>query len=170
MAKKYNIHLTADEREELDGIVKKGKNAARVILLSLVLLLSDLSPEGRGKMKNYEISQKLNISEKTIESTKKRFVEGGIPLALERKQMTVNPSRIKFDGEFEARLIALACTDPPSGRARWTVRLLADKLVELGIAPDGVSPMSVQRVLKKTKLSLTKTSTIKFHQNIAASS
>jgi transposase len=170
MAKKYNILLTSEEREELDGIVKKGKNAARVIVLALVLLLSDLSPEGRGKMKNYEISQKLNISEKTIESAKKRFVEGGIPLALERQQMTVNPSRIKFDGEFEARLIALACTDPPSGKARWTVRLLADTLVELGIAPDGISPMSVQRVLKKTKLNLTKTSTIKSHQKTAASS
>ena len=170
MAKKYNIHLTSDERDELDDIVKRGKNAARVILLALVLLLADLSSEGRGKMKNYEISQKLNISEKTIESTKKRFVEGGIPLALGRKPMTVNPSRIKFDGEFEARLIALACSDPPSGMARWTVRLLADKLVELGIAPDGVSPMSVHRVLKKTKLNLTKTSTVKFHQNTVANS
>jgi transposase len=149
MATKYKIFLTADERRALDSIVKKGKNAARVILLALVLLFCDLSPEGRGKKTNAEISRELNISERTVESVKKRFVEGGISLALQRKQKTVNPKSVKFDGAFEARLLALACSPPPSGRVRWTVRLLADKLVELGIATEGISHMSVQRALKK---------------------
>jgi hypothetical protein len=81
-------------------------------------------------------------------------VNGGISLALQRKPKTVNPKTIKLDGNLEARLIALACSPPPEGRVRWTVRLLADQLVELGIAPDGISHMSVQRILRKTKLDL----------------
>jgi transposase len=155
MATKYKIELTPEERSQLDGIVKKGKNTARVILLALVLLFCDISPEGRGRKTNVQISRELNISERTIESVKKRFLEGGIDKALQRKPKTVNPSNIKFDGTFEARLIALACSPPPEGRVRWTMRLLADKLVELGIAPAGISAMSVQRMLKKTKLDLT---------------
>jgi hypothetical protein len=170
MATIYRIFLTNDERNELNTISKKGKNAARVILLALVLLFCDQSPEGRGRKTNVEISRELNISERTIEAVKKRFVEGGIPLALQRKQKTFNPKSIKFDGAFEAKLIALACSSPPSGRAKWTVRLLADKLVELGIAPEGISHMTVQRTLKKTKLNLTNGSTIKSHQNTTPSS
>jgi hypothetical protein len=166
MATKYKIFLTPEERIELDNIVKKGKNLARIILMSLVLLLCDMSPDGRGKKTNVEISRELNISERTIESIKKRFVEGGISRALQRKQKTVNPKCIKCDGAFEARLIALACSPPPSGRARWTVRLLTDKVVELGFAPKGISHMSVQRTLKKTKLDLTSRNTIKFRQSI----
>jgi transposase len=170
MASKYKIFLNQTEREELDSIVKKGKNAARVILLALVLLFCDMSPEGRGRKTNAVISRELNISERTIESVKRRFVEGGISLALQRKQKTVNPSCVKFDGAFEARLVALACSSPPEGRAGWTVRLLADELVETGIAPDGISHMSVQRTLKKTKLDLTSGSTIKSRLNKTRSS
>jgi transposase len=164
MATKYKIFLTDDERSLLDDIAKKGKNAARVIILALALLLCDLSPEGRGHKTNVEISRELNISERTIESLKKRFVDGGVDLALQRKQKTVNPNHIKFDGEFEAKLIAMACSPPPQGFARWTVRLLADQLVEQEIAPEGISHMSVQRALKKTKLVLTSGSATKFHQ------
>jgi transposase len=166
MATIYKIHLTTSERDELDSIVKKGKNAARVILLALVLLFADLSSEGRGGKTNAQISRELNISERTIESVKKRFVNGGIALALQRKPKTVNPRSIKLDGNLEARLIALACSPPPEGRVRWTVRLLADQLVELGIASDGISHMSVQRILKKTKLDLISGNITKFHQNI----
>jgi DNA-binding Lrp family transcriptional regulator len=162
MATIYKIFLTDEERKELNDIVKKGKNAARVIILALALLLCDLSPEGRAQKTNTEISRELDLSERTIQNLKKRFVEGGIPLALQRKQMTVNPNSIKFDGAFEARLVALACSPPPTGAARWTLRLLADKLVELGIAPDGISHMSVQRALKKTKLDLTARSITRF--------
>jgi transposase len=170
MATKYKIFLTTDERDELDSLVKKGKNAARVILLALVLLFCDMSPEGRGKKTNAVISRELNISERTIESLKKRFVEGGIAYALQRKQKTFNPKTIKFDSAFEAKLIALACSPPPDGRVRWTVRLLADKIVELGIKPDGISHMSVQRILKKTKLDLTVRNITKFPPNITPSS
>jgi hypothetical protein len=148
MATKYHIFLTADERSALDALVKKGKNTARVILMAIILLFCDKSPDARVQKTNAEISRELNISERTIESLKKRFVEGGMDLALQRKKKTVNPKVIKFDGSFEARLVALACSEPPSGRVRWTVRLLADKLVEMGIAPDGICHMTVQRVLK----------------------
>lgn len=170
MATIYKIILTPEERIELDSIVKKGKNAARVIILALALLLSDLSPAGRGSKTNVEISRELNISERTIESLKKRFVEGGIPRALQRKQKTFNPKTIKFDGAFEAKLIALACSAPPEGRARWTVRLLSDKLVESGVAPNGISHMTVQRTLKKTKLNLTSGNTTRSPQSKTLSS
>lgn len=170
MATIYKIFLSQDERDELDGIIKKGKRAARAVLLAMVLLFCDMSPEGRGKKTNAQISREFNISERTIESAKKRFVEGGIPLALGRKEYTVNPKRIKFDGEFEAKLVALACTDPPSGRTRWTVRLLADQAVELGIAPNGISPMTVQRTLKKTKLVLNSRSTTRSRLSTAQNS
>ncbi|MDR1608479.1 MAG: helix-turn-helix domain-containing protein [Deltaproteobacteria bacterium] len=153
LATKYRIFLTTDERDELDSLAKKGKNSARVILLALVLLFCDMSPEGRGQKTNADISRELNISERTIESLKKRFVEGGIAYALERKQKTFNPKTIKFDGAFEARLVALASSPPPDGRARWTVRLLADKVMELGLAPDGISHMSIHRILKKNAIS-----------------
>jgi transposase len=116
-----------------------------------------------------EISRELNISERTIESVKKRFMEGGVDKALQRKPKTVKPHSIKFDGAFEARLVALACSDPPEGRTRWTVRLLADKLVELGIAPDGISHMSVQRTLKKTKPTLTSRSIANSHRSTTPS-
>jgi hypothetical protein len=161
MAAKYTVFLNRTEREELDSIVKKGKNAARVISLALVLLFADKSAEGSGRKTNAVISRELNISERTIESVKKRFVEGGISLALQRKRKTVNPNGVKFDGAFEARLVALACSPAPEGRARWTVRLLADKLVEMGVAPYGISHMSVQRALKKTKHDLISGSTTK---------
>jgi transposase len=166
---KYKIFLTPQERDELDSLVKKGKNSARVFLLALALLFCDMSPECRAKKTNAQISRELNISERTIESLKKRFVEGGLSKALKRKPKTINPREIKFDGAFEARLVTLACSEPPDGRVRWTVRLLADKLVELGIAPDGISHMSVQRTLKKTKLNLNLRNTTKSPQNITPS-
>jgi hypothetical protein len=106
------------ELEELDSIVNKGKNAAKVIVLILILLLSDLSPEGRGKKTKHEISQILNISERTIETAKKRFTEEGISLALKRKPKKVNPTDIKFAGAFEAMLVALAALPPPERQSQ----------------------------------------------------
>jgi hypothetical protein len=133
-------------------------------------LFADKSPEGRGSKTNAQISFELNISERAIESAKKRFVEGGLDSALQRKKKTFNPKNLKFDGAFEARLIALACSPPPPGRVRWTVRLLTDKVVELGIAPERISLMTNQRTLKKTQLDLTSRSTTKSHRNIMPSS
>ena len=99
------------------------------------------------------MAEALGVSPRTIEHLKARFVEEGIEAALERKP-SARPRKITFDGAFDARLTALACSPAPAGRARWTVRLLAEKVVELKIAPK-VSTRSVQRALKKTNLSLT---------------
>jgi hypothetical protein len=93
------------------------------------------------------------MSGRTIERLKKRFVEEGLDAALERKPIDLSCRDLKFDGAFEARLIGLACSEAPEGRNRWTVRLLAEKAVELNLV-DTVSPMTVQRVLKKTNLNL----------------
>jgi hypothetical protein len=98
------------------------------------------------------------VTSRTIEHLKNRFVEDGLEAALERKSREKPPREVTFDGAFEARLIALACSDTPEGRRRWTVRLLADKAVELRFA-ESVSHMTVQRVLKKMNLSLTSAST-----------
>ena len=98
--------------------------------------------------------QALGVATRTIERLKQRFVEEGPAAALQRKQRQCPPRQVTFDGAFETRLIALACPQAPPGRWRWTVRLLADKAVELGFA-DTVSHMTVQRILKKTTCGLT---------------
>jgi len=100
----------------------------------------------------------MGVSSRTIEHLKKRFVEDGLDAALERKKVEKPPRAVIFDGAFEARLIALACSESPEGRRRWTVRLLAEKAVELNFSPT-VSHMTVQRILKKTNLSLTSRNT-----------
>jgi transposase len=105
-----------------------------------------------------DVAEALGLTSRTIEHLKKRFVEDGLEVAIERKPREKPPREIIFDGAFEARLIALACSDAPDGRRRWTVRLLADKAVELKFA-ESVSHMTVQRVLKKTNLSLISAST-----------
>ena len=102
----------------------------------------------------------------SLDHLKQRFVEGGISAALERKQREKPPREVKFDGMFEARLLALACSDAPEGHRRWTIRLLAEKVVELDYT-DFVSPMSIQRTLKKTNFSLTAANTGKFPQKEA---
>jgi hypothetical protein len=100
----------------------------------------------------------MGVTPRTIEHLKKRFVEEGIAAALERKKPDKPGSQVTFDGAFEARLVALACSETPEGRRRWTVRLLAEKAVEVNLAPS-VSHMTVQRILKKTNLSLISGST-----------
>jgi transposase len=116
------------------------------------LLLCDAGPRGCG-WKVADVAQALGVTARTIEHLKERFVEEGIEAALQRKPRA-KPPKISFDGAFDARLTTLACSPAPAGRARWTVRLLAEKVVELKIAPK-VSTMSVHRALKKTSLSLT---------------
>lgn len=150
---RYRVTLTDEEREELEMITKKGTETARRFKFARALLLCDESEE-RNPWGTVQIAEALGVTSRTIEHLKERFVTGGLPLALERKERETPPREIKFDGRFEAHLIALACSDPPEGRARWTVRLLADKAVELEYAP-AVSHMSVQRILKKNNLSLT---------------
>ena len=126
------------------------------------MLLTDAS-EGGLAWKVADTAAALGVTSRMIEHLKQRFVEEGLEAALVRKPLEKPPREIEFDGAFEARLIALACTKPPEGYKRWTVRLLADKAVELKYAAS-VSHMTVQRVLKKTRLSLTSANTGKSHQ------
>ena len=148
---RYQIVLTPEERAQLERITRDGKTPAKKFLYARALLLCD---KGRGSAwKVEDISAALGVTARTIEHLKKRFAEGGIDGAFERNVPDM-PRAVKFGGEFEARLIALACTEPPAGRSRWTVRLLSDKMVELKYV-DTVSPMTVHYTLKKMNFNLT---------------
>lgn len=153
MAIRYRVTLTQEERDSLERFSKTGTKSARSVLLARALLLLDAGEFGP-RLSEQRVSQAVGLSCRPLERLKKRFVEEGLEEALERKPREAPPTPVKFDGEFEARLIALACTEPPCGRSRWTVRLLADKAVELKIT-DSVSPMTVCNTLKKTSFSLT---------------
>lgn len=153
MPARYRVTLTAQEREELEALTRTSKTNAKRFLYARALLLCDVGPEGPA-WTVASTAEAMGVTPRTIEHLKKRFVEEGLEAALTRKKPDKPPREIVFGGEFEARLVALACSDPPEGRRRWTVRLLAEKAVELDLAPS-VSHMTVQRVLKKTGLSLT---------------
>jgi len=165
MPPRYRVTLTQEERKELEALTRRGKNQARRVICARALLLCDCGSDGPAWNVS-DISQALGITSRTIEHLKKRFVEDGFEAALERKPREKPPREVTFDGAFEARLIALACSEAPEGYRRWTVRLLADKIVELDIAP-AVSHMTVQRALKKTNLNLTSGSTGKFRRKEA---
>jgi transposase len=149
---RYKVTLTEEERRRLETLTHGGKTAASKFIHARALLLCDAGEHGN-PWKVAEVAEALGVSTRTIEHLKARFVEEGIEAALERKP-SAKPRKLTFDGAFDARLTALACSPAPAGRARWTVRLLAEKVVELKITPK-VSTMSVQRALKKTSLSLT---------------
>ena len=165
MSPRYRVTLTQEEREELETLTKRGKTHAKRFVHARALLLCDAGDNGPA-WKVEDVAEALGITSRTIEHLKKRFVESGLEAAMERKSRDKPPRDIKFDGAFEARLIALACTDAPEGRTRWTVRLLADKAVELNFA-ESVSPMTVQRTLKKTNLSLISANTGKSLPKVA---
>jgi transposase len=162
MAPRYRVTLTTEERNELEALTRNGKTPAKKFIHARALLLCNASPDGPA-WKVADVATALGVTSRTIEHLKKRFVEEGIEAALVRKSRVRPPREIIFDGAFEARLIALACSEAPAGHRRWTVRLLADKVVELNFA-SSVSHMTVQRVLKKTNLSLTSKSTGKSRQ------
>jgi transposase len=153
MPPRYRVTLTEQERDELEALTKRGKTNARRFIRARALLLCDAGPKGPAWSVAVTAAA-LGVTSRTIEHLKKRFVEEGLEVALERKPREKPPREVIFDGAFEARLIALACSDAPEGHRRWTVRLLADKVVELKIA-SSVSHMTVQRVLKKLNLNLT---------------
>jgi hypothetical protein len=157
MGVRYKVTLTAEEREQLEVLTKKGKHESRTVLLARALLLCD-NNQPEPPWATADIYKALGMSDRTVERLKKRFVEDGLDQALERKPLDISTREIKFDGAFEARITALACTSAPEGRSRWTIRLLAEKAVELNII-DSVSPMTIQRALKKTNLNLTQKST-----------
>jgi len=150
--KKYIVALTKDERETLNLIVSKGKHKSQKILNSLILLDCDVGEFQTSRSTNEEIARVLNISMKKIDRIKKRFVEEGFDLALDRRKGERVYEK-KADGDFEAHLIALSCSAPPEGFARWSLRLLAEKTVELEYI-DSISHEAVRRILKKTNSSL----------------
>lgn len=157
MTPRYRVTLTKDERNELEALTKKGKIEARRFKYARALLLCDAGPEGPS-WKVADVANALGVTSRSIEHLKKRFVEEGLEAALERKPLDKPPREVVFDGAFEARLISLACSEAPEGHQRWTVRLLAEKAVELGFA-ETVSHMTVQRTLKKMNFSLTEKNT-----------
>lgn len=153
MAPRYRVTLTESERLELEALMRNDKTGAKKFINARALLLCDAGPYGPA-WKVAKVAEALGVTSRTVEHIKKRFVEDGLETALERKKRETPPRAVVFDGEFEARLTALACSEAPEGHARWTVRLLADKAVELNFAPS-VSHMTAQRILKKANLSLT---------------
>lgn len=157
MPPRYRITLTEQERKDLEAFTRDGKTGAKKFIHARALLLCDASSGGPA-WTVAAAAEALGVTSRTIEHLKKRFVEEGLETALERRLRDKPPREVLFDGAFEARLIALACSAAPEGYQRWTVRLLADKVVELNVA-SSVSHMTVQRVLKKTNLSLTSANT-----------
>jgi hypothetical protein len=157
MSPRYRVTLTKEERKELEAMTHRGNTHTRRFIHARALLLCDAGVDGPA-WNVADVAEALGVTGRTIEHLKKRFVEDGLEAALERKPREKPPREVRFDGAFETRLIALACSDTPEGRRRWTVRLLADKVVELRLA-ESVSHMTVQRVLKKMNVSLTSAST-----------
>jgi len=150
MAKaRYIVELTSEERYQLKQLISKGRVAAYKQLHGRVLLLADQGPHGGKKMSGTAIAHALNCGKVTVERIRKRFVMEGFEAALGRKNRT--NYEYKLDGKDEAHLIALACSKPPKGHKSWTLRLLADKMVELKFA-DSLSYQTVRRTLKKTSL------------------
>ena len=149
--KKYKVTLTKDERLELKSISAKGKHRSQKVLNALILLACDEGDFQNNRSKNEEISRVLNISMKKIDRVKKRFVEDGFEIALDGSK-SKRVYEKKADGDFEAHLVALSCGKPPKGHCRWSLRLLADKAVELEYI-EAVSHETIRQVLKKTNLS-----------------
>ena len=150
--KKYIVTLTKDERETLTTLTSKGKHKSQKILNALILLGCDEGEYQTKRSTNDEIARILNISMKKIDRVKKRFVMESIEVALNGKKKTRTYDK-KTDGDFEAHLVAISCSEPPEGFARWSLRLLADKVVELNYI-DSISHETVRRILKKTKSNL----------------
>ena len=145
--KKYIVTLTKDEREVLNALTSKGKHRSQKILNALILLGCDKGDYQENHSTNEDMSRILNISMRKIDRVKKRFVEEGLDVTLNGKKS----SRIyekKIDGDFEAHLIAVSCSDPPEGFSRWSLRLLSEKVVELEYI-DSISHETVRRILKK---------------------
>ncbi len=147
--KKYIVELTSEERKQLQQLVKKGKVPGYKIRHAQMLLKADQDNKGSG-WPDVQIAEVFAAHVTTVERLRKRFVEQGLEAALERNKRK-NYDR-KLDGNGEAHLIAIACSKPPTGRSEWSLRLLAERLVELSVV-DSISYMTVSRTLKKTNLS-----------------
>jgi transposase len=149
--KKYKVTLTAEERQQLQGLITAGKASAKKLAHARILLKADAADGGPG-WDDQRIADAVEVSTDTVARVRQRFVEQGLEAALVRKPQDRPSRQHKLDGRAEARLIALACSAPPEGRKEWTLKLLADRLVELEVV-DAVSDETVRRVLKKTRSS-----------------
>lgn len=145
---KYKVTLDKHEREALEEIATRGRHSSQKLLNALILLKCDQGPYQTRHMTNQAIVDVLPVSMKKIDRVKRRFVEDGLEAALDKRQAERTYTR-KADGAVEAYLIALSCSKPPPGVARWSLRLLADRMVELHYV-DAISYETVRRVLKKT--------------------
>lgn len=142
MHKKYVVDLSDKERRVLEKTIRSGKHSARKIRWAHALLKADAG------WSDEKIAEALSISLPTVQRIRQRFVEEGLDVALGARSHAPRPYQQRLDGEQEARLVALACSEPPEGQSRWTLRLLADKVVELEVV-DRISYQTVRRVLKK---------------------
>jgi hypothetical protein len=151
---KYRVKLTEEEVSELQKIVNKGSHSTQTYRAAFILLNVDEGEFSLGKNTNEHICEVLKISMRTIDRVKKKLVEGGMDAALERDK-GCRVYEKKIDGDVEAKLISLACSDAPEGFSKWALRMLANKMVELQYV-DSISHVTVSKVLKKTNLSLGK--------------
>jgi len=144
---KFRVALESEERAALEGLVSKGKAASRKLTHARILLLADAS-HGEAHT-DEDIITALDSSPKTVARVRKRFVTEGLGAAIDHRPQPARPDKIKIKGDVEQKLIELACTDPPRGRCHWTLRLLADEMVVLGLA-DSIRIETVRQALKKT--------------------
>jgi hypothetical protein len=151
-AKIYDVKLKKRERQRLEALIRKGKSSATRIVKARILLKADRGAGGEG-WPDERIIEALDTSASMVYRVRRGYAEKGLEAVLTRKKRATPPVQPLFDGEKEAQLIRLACSQPPAGRSRWTLRLLADKLVELEIM-DAVNFNTVGRTLKKTNSSL----------------
>ena len=146
--KTYIVRLSGEERQQLEELIRKGKSPARRLLKARILLKADVSEAGEG-WSDSRIIEALDASPSMVYRVRKQLVEEGLEAVLSRKQRATPAVAPIFDGEKEAKLIALACSKPPKGYARWTLRLLENKVVEFGVV-DRASDSTIWRALKKT--------------------
>lgn len=147
--KKYIVRLSGEERQSLSTLVSSGKGPARMFTRARILLKADISRDGPC-WPDEKIAEALDITIQTVERVRKQLVEEGLEAVLSRRKYVQKVSRKKFDGDAEAHLVALACSEAPEGYARWSLRLLAGRMVELGYF-ESISHEAVRRTLKKTR-------------------
>jgi transposase len=153
MKKKYPVILSDTERDDLKRLIATGTAPARKLTHARILLKADESAQGAGLV-DEKVAEAVETSQPTVARVRRQYFEEGLEAALNRRPPT-REYRRKLDGEDEARLVALACSEPPEGQARWSLRLLADKLMELEIVEEEISYQTVRRTLKKTPSSPT---------------
>lgn len=152
MQKLYVVRLSNEERTELEAMLKGGKSSSLKLTRARILLKADQGNHVSA-WTDAEIAEAVGVSIKTVFNIRRKWMEEGVAGALDRKKQEAPSRQLKLDGKAEAKLVATCCGPAPKGLARWTLRMLADKVVELGIV-DGISPETIRQTLKKTKLNL----------------